>query len=371
MRDRHAPSRRSPPPDSYAKAKAFLLVVLACLAAGETRAQHLGIYHWGGVVDSLPRANAEFDRFGADTIRIFLGGKYDYLQPENAPYRFPGLPRPLTLTTIAMQAPYRALFENPKIHTVWLTAYPVFDYGKGPVELDLRRKPSPAEWRQETFQMAELVDMLYRNYGSQERVVLLSNNETDEKLREISAAGGDIQNEIRYLAQLRMGVETARRSHPDAKLKVLFGVEAKFWKSKLPNGINALESVLPQLHYDFVSFSAWEVEEHPEKLGEALDDIARRTRPQLTPLGRAVFGDHHVLVGEFGYAREWKIPPAPIFQAFLDALRSGRTPYAVYWQLYDNAQGAVKQFGLVDPQDHLTIAGKTLRQVWGSKKDVQ
>jgi hypothetical protein len=145
----------------------------------------------------------------------------------------------------------------------------------------------------------------------------------------------------------------------------------KLWKSKLPNGTNTLESVLPKLHYDFVSFSAWEVEEHPEQLGEALDDIARRTRPQLTPLGRAVFGEHHVLVGEFGYAREWKIPPAPIFHAFLDALRTGRTPYAVYWQLFDNAQGAVQQFGLLDPQNHLTIAGKTLQEDWRGKKDVQ
>ena len=106
------------------------------------------------------------------------------------------------------------------------------------------------------------------------------------------------------------------------------------------------------------------MEEHPEKLGEALDDIARRTRPQVTPLGRAVFGEHHVLVGEFGYAREWKIPPAPIFHAFLDALRTGRTPYAVYWQLYDNAQGQVKQFGLLDPHNQLTIAGKTLQKSW-------
>lgn len=350
------------------RAAAALLAVLVFLAAVPAIAQHLGIYHWAGAVDSLPRVNPAFDLFGADTIRIFLGGKYDYQHPENAPNRFPGLARPLKLSGIAMQLPYRALFENPKIRTVWLTAYPVFDYGNGPVEIDLRRaKPPEKEWLEETRQMSGLVDTLYRSYGAKDRVVLISNNETDEKLREILRAGGDPNNVIRHLDRLRQGVESARRRYPGAQLKVLFGVEVKLWRSALPNGKNALEMVLPKLRYDFVSFSAWEIEEHPEKLGEALDDIARRTRPQVTPLGRAVFGEHHVLVGEFGYAREWKIAPAPIFRAFLDALRSGRTPYAVYWQLYDNAQGPVKQFGLLDPNNQLTIAGKTLQESWPGK----
>src|SRR5208282_2530319 len=96
-------SRRTSFPDRYAKAKSWqsraasrlafiaLLVCLEFSAAGRALAQHLGIYHWAGAVDSLPRANPAFDLFGADTIRIFLGGKYDYLQRENAPNRFPGL----------------------------------------------------------------------------------------------------------------------------------------------------------------------------------------------------------------------------------------------------------------------------------------
>jgi hypothetical protein len=349
-----------------------LLLLIAFCAVPPATAQHLGIYHWAGAVDSLPRANPAFDLFGADTIRIFLGGKYDYARTENAPDRFASITTPVTLATIATQLPYRALFENPKIHTVWLTAYPVFNYGDGPVEMDLDHAlPLEKDWREETNQVTELVETLYHYYASKDHVVLISNNETDEKLREILKAGGDPENVVRYLDRMRRGVEAARARYPNAKLKVLFGVEVKLWQSKLPNGLTALDAVLPKLHYDFVSFSAWEVEQHPEKLGEALDDIARRTRPQLTPLGRSVFGDHHVLVGEFGYAREWKIAPAPIFRAFLDALRSGRTPYAVYWQLYDNAQGAVRQFGLLDPRDQLTLAGKTLQETWRGKKDVQ
>jgi hypothetical protein len=351
---------------SATKRNAAVALCLLVLANVPAFAQHLGIYHWAGEVDSLRLAAEGLDRFSADTIRIFLGGKYDYEAAENTPNRFAGVPRPLTLARIARLPRYRALFDNVKIHTIWLTAYPVFDYGRGPEEIDLRRPRLPEnEWRSETVQMEDLVDTLYRYYGTQDRVVLISNNETDEKLREIAAAGGDPENEVRALERMRRGVDNARLRYPKAKLKVLFGVEVKLWKGKLPAGSNALDSVLPKLHYDFVSFSSWEVATHPEQLNEALDDIARRTRVQLTPLGRALFGEHHVLVGEFGFAREWQLPPAPIFQAVFDALRSGRTPYAVYWQLYDNARGDVRQFGLLDHNHQLTVGGKALQELAG------
>src|SRR5258708_26014043 len=106
----------------------------------QVQAQHLGVYHWAGEVDSLPRAAAALPRFHFDTLRIFLGGKYDYVHPENSPARFEH--RKLTLAEIAALPRYRAVIGDPKIRTVWLTVYPVFDYGKGPAEIDLRsRKP--------------------------------------------------------------------------------------------------------------------------------------------------------------------------------------------------------------------------------------
>ena len=201
--------------------------------------------------------------------------------------------------------------------------------------------------------MRALVEMLYRRYGSQNRVILISNNETDEKLREVCGVGLQAcASRVTRDLQLRMqGVEEARSRFPHAALKVLFGVEVKYWRLKLDDGTNALETVLPKLHYDFVSFSAWETMAHPETLAASLDDIAARTRAGVTPEGRAVFGDHHVLVGEFGHAREWPQPAAPIYRAVCDALVSHRTPYAIYWQLYDNAKDGVRKFGLLDPRD--------------------
>ncbi len=331
------------------------LVLLLGLAA-DVPAQSLGVYHWAGQVNSLPRAVAALERFQLDTIRVFLGGKYDYVHAENAPGRFAGAARPLTLARIAQLPRYRALFENPSIHTVWLTAYPVFDYGQGPAEIDLRHPVPEKEWQQEGAQVRELVEWLYRRYGSRDRVVLISNHETDEKMREV----GSPENIARDLEVRMKAGQEARSRFPRAKLKVLFGVEVKLWRLKLADGTSALQTLLPALRYDFVSFSAWEVVSQPETLAMALDDIARRTRDGVTPEGRAFFGEHHVLVGEFGQAREWPTPPEPVWKAFLGALSTGRTLYAIYWQLYDNATGDVKQFGLLDPQDRLTTQGKAL-----------
>jgi len=331
-------------------------LILVLVFAADAPAQSLGVYDWAGQVDSLPRAVAALDRFHLDTIRVFLGGKYDYVCAENSPARFAGVTRPLTLQRIAQLPRYRALFENPRIHTVWLTAYPVFDYGQGPVEIDLRRPVSEHDWRQEGAQIRELVEWLYRNYGSRDQVVLISNNETDEKMRAV----GSSVNIVRDLEVRMEAAEQARARFPHARLKVLFGVEVKLWRLKLADGTSALDTVLPALRYDFISFSAWEAVSHPELLGAALDDIALRTRRGVTPEGRAFFGEHHVLVGEFGDAGEWPMSPKTVMQAFLAALATGRTPYAIYWQLYDNAAGDVRRFGLLDKQDRLTDRGQAL-----------
>lgn len=325
----------------------FLLLLLLSV---DVQAQHLGVYHWAGEVDSLPHAAAALPRFHFDTLRIFLGGKYDYVHPENSPQRFDH--RKLTLAQIAALPRYRTVIGDPKIYTVWLTVYPVFDYGKGPAEIDLRAV-NP-DWQEESRQIRELVESLYRQYGAQNRVILISNNETEEKVHEVGSSGNVVHD-----LQIRMqAVEEARAGFPRAKLKVLCGVEIKFWR--LGNASRPLDSMLPKLHYDFVSYTTWELLPHPELIGEALDDIAKRTREHTTPEGRAFFGEHHVLIGEFGKAREWPLPAASVLKPFLDAVASGRTPYAVYWQLYDNRAGEVKMFGLLDKNDHLTPEGREL-----------
>src|SRR5207244_2382826 len=78
----------------------FLFLLL--LPGVDSGAQHLGVYHWAGEVPSLSRATAALSRFQFDTIRIFLGGKYDYVHAENSPARFQARrARKLTLAGIA------------------------------------------------------------------------------------------------------------------------------------------------------------------------------------------------------------------------------------------------------------------------------
>ena len=185
---------------------------------------------------------------------------------------------------------------------------------------------------------------------------------------------GNVVHDLRTRFQ---AVTEAREKFASARLKVFSGVEISLWKLKLGRtatgefvkqnlGLNALEEVLPQVNYDFVSFSAWETmasNDVQAALREALDDIKMRTRRRVTVAGRAFFGRHHVLLGEFGFAREWKLPKAAVtagLAAVLRLLDSEQVRYAVYWQLYDNAEGRVKQFGLLDGNRKTTYAGKVL-----------
>jgi len=295
---------------------------VVCVICGSAFAQSLGIYQWAGQVHSL--SLPAIHEFGFDTARIFVGAKYDYQHPERSPKRFRG--RSLT----AIIARYRPLLDDPTIKTVWLTAYPVI---RGD-EIDLRREVPEADWAEEGKQMRNMVRWLrqYRN-----KVILISNHEADTKLAEASAANVIRDYQVRYDA-----VRSAR-----GNARIFWGVEISKWK--LDSDTNALATVVPKLDYDFISFSAWETVV-PGNIREALDDIASRTKPSAE--GRAFFGDRHVLIGEFGLAREWKLETSKL-QPFLDT----GARYAIYWQLYDNTSGDVRGFGLLDPAGRFTCAG--------------
>ena len=369
---------------------AAIAALCSCWLCGEQLPPaRVGVYVWSGQAPGqapaahgeLTAAAGEQRRFGFGAMRIFLGGRYDYLHPLRSPERFAGVARPLTLARILALPRFKSLLERPELRTLWLTAYPVFDYGQGPDEIDLRRPVSEAEWRREYDQLYEAAAWLYANFGGRDKVVLISNHEADEKLLEILNAGGApelaVGNVARDLEVRFRAVSDARRKFPAARLKVLSGAEISLWKLKLApapggkwvkagQGWNALEAVLPRLSFDFVSFSAWEIvaqADVPAALRAALDDIGQRTGPRVSQAGKAFFGESHVLIGEFGFAREWKLPagaPGAGIDAFLNAVERGHVPYAVYWQLYDNTEGEVKGFGLVDGAGRITCSGVAL-----------
>jgi len=362
--------------------------------------ERLGVYHWFAETpgfgqtpeprqaitsvaddDGLSRAVGDIERFGFRTVRIFVGGRYDYLQPLRSPLRFAGVREPVTLAKILALPRYKRILENPQFKTVWLTAYPVFHYGDGPDEIDLRKPVAEHEWQQEYLQLREMVEWLYRNFSGVDKVVLISNHEADEKLLEVLNSVGQqelaVENVARDLATRFRAVADGRREFPAARLKVFSGVEVSLWRLQLgrtaagnyvkqPMGINALGVVLPRLRFDFVSFSAWETVAQSDVaavLSTALEEIEKRTQSGLTTAGRAFFGPHHVLLGEFGYAREWKLPRTAVakgINAILKLLDSRQLQYAVYWQLYDNAAAGIKQFGLLDPKREFTCAGGVL-----------
>ena len=377
---------------------AVLLFFAVALAGAQSEwpslpSDRLGVYNWEGQVpggsaaarhppvagtDNLAPAVVDIERFDFRTVRIVVAGRYDYIHPARAPQRFHEVEKPVTLAKILALPRYRKILENTQFRTIWLTAYPVFNYGQGPDEIDLRRRVPEREWEEEHRQLREMVEWLYRNFGDRDKVILISNNEADEKLREVLNATGEpelaVGNVARDLQTRFRAVTEVRDKFASARLKVFSGVEISLWKSKLGRtatgefvkqsiGLNALEAVLPQVNCDFVSFSAWETMASKDvhtALTEALADIRRRTRQRVTVAGRAFFGQYHVLLGEFGFAREWKLPNAAVaagLASVLSLLDSEQVRYAVYWQLYDNREGRVRRFGLLDGHQKVTCAG--------------
>lgn len=94
---------------------------------------HVGVYHWLGnvphrassdlqpnemITDALTVAVGDLEQFGFRTVRIFLGGRYDYMYPKWAPQRFAGISKPITLARILALPRYRRILEHPQIDTI-------------------------------------------------------------------------------------------------------------------------------------------------------------------------------------------------------------------------------------------------------------
>ena len=157
---------------------AVLLFFAVALAGAQSEwsslpSDRLGVYNWEGQVpcgsatarhsyeaetDNLAPAVIDIERFDFRTVRIVVAWRYDYIHPARAPRRFHEVKKPVTLVKILALPRYRRVLEHPKFRTVWLTAYPVIDYGQGPDEIDLRRRVSEQEWEEEHRQLREMVE---------------------------------------------------------------------------------------------------------------------------------------------------------------------------------------------------------------------
>ncbi len=353
-----------------------------------------GFYQWSGTpvqgdpADVLTQARRYATAAGAKVFRLYLGPRYDYLHHMGSPLAFSadGITGPLTPARILALPRYRAVLEDPAIETVILTTYSVADYGGGPDELNPLRYPTPAPGPAEQSQLRELCEFLYSNFAESPKTVIVANSEADDKMLGIMNYTGSperaIESTIAWTRARHAAIEQAREAHPGARLRLLHGFEISLVNlgiarvgnefRKRPDGEwNALRSVVPNIRFDLLLYSAYESINSPFdtrqtdldpaqvglRLRRDLDRIRDRSRASLSLTGKRLFGDRFVAIGEMGFPRERFEPLStggvlPRLMAALQSAAGWGSPYIILWQVFDNPRAGTEPygFGMIDPQ---------------------
>ena len=339
-------------------------------------ASQLGFYQWVGVpvqgdpADLLTQARRHATAAGARAFRLYLGPRFGYGGP---------IPPGPTPAAILAREHYRAVLEDPKLDTLFLTTYTARDYGAGPDDLNLLRPWDDAAARAERDQITALCRFLYDHFAGQPKTIVITNSEADDKMLEVMNYTGSperaVENLVAWTNTRHQAITAARR--PEARLRLVHGfeislvnlaIDAAFRKS--PQGRwNALRDVVPRVRFDLLLYSTYESINSPYetqatdvdpaqtgvRLRRDLDRIRDASRRSLSETGRRLYGDRFVAAGELGFARDRfeHLPTGGVLPRLRSALRAALDwgcPYIVLWQVFDAPRAGGEQygFGLVD-----------------------
>jgi len=321
----------------------------------------VGFYHWisetpaGSSGDSLTLARERVKAAGAGLLRLYVGARFDYVHPLLSPDRFAGLERRTPAEILDIPC-YRAVLEDPAIHTVVLTAYPSIDYGAGPDDIHLMRPWTALEEREEHGQIYELGCRLLERYGAEQKTVIISNTEADDKLMEVMNYSGSPQMAIENLRAWQntryRAVDEARRLHPEARLKLLNAFEISLVNAgirryqgrfvrRATGEWNALTDLVPHVRFDLLSYSSYESTNAPfdtSNINTPPADVEARLLRDLRILQKAA--GRPVMIGELGIPYDWfdRLPTGgvePRLAAAVRAIEAARPAYVVFWQVFD------------------------------------
>jgi hypothetical protein len=127
------------------------------------------------------------------------------------------------------------------------------------------------------------------------------------------------------------------------------------------------DQVLPHVPVDLVSYSAWDTQDDPELLRDALEYIARHT------VDRPPFGDRNVYLGEFGQPENERseVDVRRRVPKTVETALDWGCPWVIYWQIYCNearrrpvaSNDDVRGFYLIRPDGSKALAWDELHQL--------
>ncbi len=303
---------------------------------------------------------------GVQVIKLYLTLNLDGSSLQKYPFHT-DWPPCRTLEELADAPPFREVFRRP------FRVYVLTVYRPGVAAGYWLNGISAEQEREEQEALYRLAAYLMRTYRGSGKTFVFQNWEGDWAVRghfdrNKPPSPEALQAMSRWLAARQRGVEQARRENPDSDVRVYHAVEVNLLRPSMESGMPCvLTHVVPHVHPDLVSYSAWDTQHDPELFRRSLDFIAQRA-PDSPP-----FGDKNVYVGEFGLP-ENEHSQEDVTRLIRNVVSVGidwGCPWVIYWQIYCNevrrspvrAPEDVRGFWLIRPDGSRAWAWDALRRV--------
>lgn len=316
--------------------------------------QTIGVKYQFTEESALLETAREIQRMGGDTLKISLGPKYR----EN--YRMEKDPAIKSVLDLVQTKPdFAKVFDLP-FRNIMLWVYPFSDKMSAFYTGEIPQAEADSIYQE----LYDFTAHLLKTYSGTGKTFFIGNWEGDwHVLRHkydysLDPAPESIQGAIQWLNLRQKAIEDAIKAVEHHEVRVFYYIELNHvYKSMQAERPTIVNSVLPHIKTDFVSWSSYDVTSHASIRGgeegrklvrDALDYIERHLPPSDIQ-GKRVF------IGEYGLNREQVKSPEEQAEyarrVMLWSLEWG-CPFVLYWELYCNEinqdTGKHRGFWLID-----------------------
>ncbi len=343
-----------------------------------TPAERIGVYDWGaddsqfaaaggGATDRLTWSAAKVKALGAHTIRVALSSHDPYkVNPAGA----------FNLATAAAAPAYDALFADPQLHTIIVTAYSAADETS-----PWQNGYSAADAASETEEVKALAQRLLVKYPG--KTFVIANWEGDNAIAPFAKSAAAWTGYQDWINARADGVAAARAETPASTSRVYSALEFNALRgadNKTACGSAGqrcvVTDVAPNVRADLYAYSSW------QSLSADLDEtkIGARLAGDLDQAlafvqkGRPTITKDRFFVGELGAPRDevsanfGECKTAARMVAAISSATTWGARWAIDWQIIDNAPTAtgpeVLGFGLIKASGANSLSYAMLSQMY-------
>lgn len=316
--------------------------------------QTVGVRYQFTDKSALVETAEAIQELGCDTLKIAVTPKYtdDYLMTKDPEIKS-------ALDLVQRKPAFQQVFDMP-FRNVMLWLYPFSDTKSGFFKGEIPDTEAKAIYRE----IYEFTAYLLKTYSGSGKSFFLGNWEGDWHMTKESydynqdPAPETIRGAIQWFNLRQKAIAAAVRETKHHDVAVYYYIElnhvGKSLKNDRPTIVN---SVLPYINTDYVSWSSYDVSTEAAKLGgdagrkivfDALDYIEKHLPPSDIKEKRVIMGEYGFHLGQVDDPAMQKTATANIMQWCLE----WGCPFILYWEMYCNeiepSTGEHRGFWLID-----------------------